>query len=201
MHTIGAVIDAEIAALQALRNSALMGRIDAACHMVSITSGAVVVTGMGKAGLVARKVAATLSSTGTPAIFLDPAQSAHGDMGMVRDGDVILGFSNSGKTAEVIHVFQHGIDMRLDRIIVTGRADSPLAWLADIAVVYPEVPEGCPIGRAPMASCVQQMCVGDAIAASLMAQRGFTEEDFLRFHHGGYLGAAISESVKVRAQG
>ena len=158
--------------------------------------GKLIVTGMGKAGLIGQKISATLRSTGQPSAFLDPAQALHGDMGMIRPGDVLLALSNSGQTAEVEAVIMYARSHEIPVIAITSDAGSPIAGAADVSIVYPRMPEGCPIGRAPMASTMQMMAIGDAIAAELMMRRGFSDADFLALHHGGYLGQQIREVVK-----
>jgi arabinose-5-phosphate isomerase len=159
--------------------------------------GKAVVTGMGKSGLIGRKIAATLQSTGQPSAFLDPAAAAHGDMGMIQDGDFLLVLSNSGQTNEIMPVLEYA-DGRNRIIAITARPQSPLALAADVVLTYPERPEGCPIGRAPMASTLMQLVIGDCLAAMLMVERKFTETDFLALHHGGYLGADIRGSLCLK---
>lgn len=164
----------------------------AASDLIWHAQGKVVVTGMGKSGHVAGKIAATFQSTGQEAVFLDPAAAAHGDMGIIRRGDIVLALSNSGKTAEILPVAIYAASHSAGMIAITGGAASPLAELADIVLGIPDMPEGCPIGRAPMASAIMQMSLGDALAAELMHRRGFTDADFLAIHHGGYLGQSIA---------
>lgn len=155
-----------------------------------------IVTGMGKAGLIGQKISATLRSTGQPSAFLDPAQALHGDMGMIHYGDGLLALSNSGETDEVLAVCQYGHEHRIPILAITADRDSPLSRIADHTIHYPRVAEGCPIGRAPMASTIMMLAIGDALAADLMVRRGFTEQDFLALHHGGYLGASIRGAVQ-----
>ena len=182
-----AVIRAEAHALELLAGS-LDRAFNLAVSCLWVCRGKVIVTGMGKAGLIARKIAATFQSTGTPAAFLCPAAAAHGDMGMICDQDLLLALSNSGETDEVLHVARYCQDRAVDIAVVTSHPESALAKLAKITVSLPAVPEGCPIGKAPMASTAMMMALGDAFAARLMQMRSFTAEDFLRLHHGGYLG-------------
>lgn len=184
------VIKAEIDALTALAKT-LDLNFEQALDLIWMMPGKVIVTGMGKAGLVARKIAATFQSTGTPAAFLDPAAAAHGDMGLIARGDAILALSNSGETDEVLHVAHYCAARHIPVVAITSGPTSPLAEQARVAITLPSVPEGCPIGRAPMASCIMMMALGDALAAELMVRRGFTEADFLALHHGGYLGRTI----------
>lgn len=150
--------------------------------------GKVVVTGMGKAGLIGAKISATLRSTGQPSVFLDPAQALHGDMGMIGPSDVLLALSNSGETDEVLAVMRYCAEHKIGVVGITGSDRSPVALESNATILYPRMPEGCPIGRAPMASAMMMLAIGDALAAALMVARGFTTADFLRLHHGGYLG-------------
>jgi arabinose-5-phosphate isomerase len=184
------VILAEADALLALADT-LDHNFERAASILWHCQGKVIVTGMGKAGLVGRKIAATFQSTGTPAVFLDPAAAAHGDMGLIGQGDTLLGLSNSGETDEIMHVAHFCQTRGNPTIAITSKPFSPLAGIADVALIMPDMPEGCPIGRAPMASCIIMMSLGDALAAELMVKRGFTETDFLALHHGGYLGRSI----------
>lgn len=190
-----AVIEAEIKALMALRGS-LGTRFVAATTAIKRAKGKLVVTGMGKAGLIGQKISATLRSTGQPSVFLDPAQALHGCMGMIAHGDALLALSNSGKTDEVLAVCRYARDNDVRIISITSDQPNPLAEIAEYALFYPVMPEGCPIRRAPMSSAMQMLALGDALAASLMADRHFTEADFLSLHHGGYLGRTLAEELK-----
>jgi len=154
-----------------------------------------VVSGMGKSGIVARKIATTFQSTGQRAVFLDPAAAAHGDMGIIEPGDTILMISNSGETDELQAVADYAMTFGNTIILVTARPNSPLAQLADHVLATPPVAEGDPIGQVPMSSIVCQLAVGDMLAAELMARRGFTEAEFLAIHHGGYLGRRITAAA------
>lgn len=167
-------------------------RFAIATAKIRIAPGKLVVTGMGKAGLVGQKISATLRSTGQPSAFLDPAQALHGDMGMLAHGDVLLALSNSGETTEVMSVVRYCAEHAIQVVAITADRPSPLATEADVTLSYPVLPEGCPIGRAPMASTTMMVALGDALAGALMAARDFTEQDFLALHHGGYLGRAIA---------
>lgn len=186
-----AVIRAEAHALEALASS-LDNHFELAVMALSLAEGKVIVTGMGKAGLIGRKIAATFQSTGTPAAFLCPAAAAHGDMGIICDSDILLALSNSGETGEVLHVARYCQDRDIDVAVITSHWQSPLAGLAKVTIGLPPMPEGCPIGKAPMASTSMMMALGDAIAARLMQMRGFTHDDFLKLHHGGYLGRTLA---------
>jgi arabinose-5-phosphate isomerase len=155
------------------------------------TTGRVVVSGIGKSGHVARKIAATLASTGTPALFVHPAEASHGDLGMLVAGDRLLVLSNSGETTELADLVAHAKRFGLKLIAVTGRPHSTLARAADIALVLPPAREACPMGLAPTTSTTLQMALGDAIAVALLNRRGFNEADFRLIHPGGRLGAQL----------
>lgn len=186
------VILSEASALTALAES-IGEDFEAACRFLDKPSGKIIVTGMGKAGLIGRKIAATFQSTGSPAAFLHPGEAAHGDMGMISDHDTLLALSNSGETDEVLHVARYCRDRpsRVLIIAITSNPASPLAQIASRSIILPPMPEGCPIGRVPMASTAMMLAIGDAIAAELMVRKGFTEAEFLTLHHGGYLGRAM----------
>lgn len=184
------VLATEAAALNAL--AATLGT--SFCKAVALlhqVSGRVVVTGMGKSGHVARKIASTLASTGTPSLFVHPAEASHGDLGMIVSGDAIIGLSNSGEAAELADIVSHARRFALPLIAITGRAESTLARAADIILLLPPAPEAGPIGMAPTTSTTMQMALGDALAVSLLARRGFTATDFGLFHPGGKLGARL----------
>ncbi|SET62738.1 arabinose-5-phosphate isomerase [Oceanicella actignis] len=153
--------------------------------------GRIVVSGMGKSGHVARKIAATLASTGTPAQFLHPAEASHGDLGMLTRQDVALVLSNSGGTPELADVIAHTRRFGIPLIGVASRPESPLLRAADIALVLPRAPEACSVGMAPTTSTTLTMALGDALAVALMKRRRFTAEHFRLFHPGGKLGAQL----------
>jgi len=183
-------LEAKIEALMLLRGLATGVAYDAAVDRIE-QAVRCIVTGMGKSGSVARKVAATFQSTGQSAAFLDPAAAAHGDMGIIEPGNVILMISNSGETDELRGVAAFASSRDNAVILVTSMPHSSLAQAASHVLSTPSGPEGDPIGRVPMSSIVCQLAVGDMLAASLMARRGFTEAQFLDLHHGGYLGRRI----------
>jgi arabinose-5-phosphate isomerase len=146
---------------------------------------------MGKSGHVARKIAATFASTGTPALFVHPAEASHGDLGMILPGDAILALSNSGETAELADIVAHARRFGLPLVAITAREASTLARSANVALLLPPSAEACPMGLAPTTSTTMQMALGDALAVALLTRRGFTEADFRRFHPGGRLGARL----------
>lgn len=189
------VIAMEVDGLAALADS-LNGNFGAAVERIATSKGRVAVSGMGKSGLVGRKIAATMASTGTPAQFVHPAEASHGDLGMITPDDVVICLSNSGETKEladiVAYTRRHGICL----IAITSGAGSTLALAADILLALPAAPEACPLGLAPTTSTTMQLALGDALAVALMARRGFTAEQFKSFHPGGKLGDSL---VKVSA--
>jgi arabinose-5-phosphate isomerase len=146
---------------------------------------------MGKSGHVARKIAATLASTGTPALFVHPAEASHGDLGMIVAGDVVLALSNSGETAELADLVAHTRRFGLKLISITARGGSALATASDVALLLPAAAEACPMGLAPTTSTTMQVALGDALAVALLTRRGFTAGDFRQFHPGGKLGARL----------
>ena len=154
-------------------------------------SGRIAVTGMGKSGHVARKVAATLSSTGSPAYFIHPAEASHGDLGMLSTHDAIIAFSNSGETVELSDILVFASRYGMPVIGITKRAGSLLGRHSEQVLLLPDVPEACPIGCAPTTSTTVMMALGDAIALTLLQARGFGPEDFHRFHPGGRLGRKL----------
>lgn len=178
-------------AIRSLRQSGVVDHLNRAADMIVEAQSRVVVTGMGKCWHVAGKISATLQSTGQPASALHPGEALHGDMGAIMAGDIVLALSNSGQTDEVIAVANYARSHGSRLITITAGEFSPLALVADHVLLVPEGPEGCPIGRAPMASAAAMMAIGDALAAELMVRRNFTETDFLALHHGGYLGRQI----------
>jgi arabinose-5-phosphate isomerase len=153
--------------------------------------GRVIVMGMGKSGHVGRKIAATLASTGTPAFFVHPAEAGHGDLGMVRPGDVLLAISNSGESEELAVLLPALKRLSLTIVAMTGSAESTLARHADIVLSSQVDQEACPLNLAPTASTTAQMALGDALAVALLDARGFREEDFARSHPGGSLGRKL----------
>jgi arabinose-5-phosphate isomerase len=185
-----AVLSTEAAGLRALA-AGLDGAFNQAVELLSAVEGRVVVSGMGKSGHVARKVAATLASTGTPALFVHPAEASHGDLGMIVAGDAVLALSNSGETPELADLVAHACRFALPVVAVTARLESALAQAADIVLRVPAAPEACPMGLAPTTSTVMQMALGDALAVALLTRRGFTAADFRQFHPGGRLGARL----------
>ncbi len=169
--------------------------LEKAVRMILEARGRVILTGMGKSGLVARKISATLNSTGTPSLFLHPAEAIHGDLGMVTGDDIILAISNSGRTAEINQLLPilKGMEARI--ISMTGRLDSPMARESDVVIDVAVEREACPMGLAPTASTTAALAMGDALAVALIHCRRFSRKDFRRFHPGGTLGERLSTRV------
>ena len=163
--------------------------------------GRVVVTGMGKSGLVARKIAATLSSTGTPALFLHPAEAVHGDLGMIVRGDVVLALSQSGETEEILRLLANIKRLQVKLLAMTGQLRSTLAQAADIVLDCSVEQEACSMGLAPTASTTTMLALGDALAVALAEKRGFREDDFADLHPGGKLGKKLARVESLMHSG
>lgn len=187
-------LDIEAAAVLGLK-SQLDGGFARAVQLVLKTSGRVVVMGMGKSGHVGRKIAATLASTGTPAMFVHPAEASHGDLGMIQAADAVLAISNSGESAEFTAILPLVKRLGAPLIAMTGNAQSTLARYADIVLHSGVEKEACPLNLAPTASTTAQMALGDALAVALLDARGFKAEDFARSHPGGALGRRLLTRV------
>ncbi len=185
----------EVLETEARAISALADRIDgdfvAACESILDCPGHMIVTGMGKSGHIAHKLAATLASTGTPAFFVHPAEASHGDLGMIRGDDLVLALSNSGETEELLRLLPGLKRLGVTLIAMTGRPDSTLARYADVHLDTSVDREACPLGLAPTASTSAQLALGDALAIALADARGFTAEDFARSHPAGTLGRRL----------
>jgi arabinose-5-phosphate isomerase len=184
-----AVLAREIEGLKALEDSLSDGFAKAVDCLANI-EGRIIITGMGKSGHVARKIAATMASTGTPAYFVHPGEASHGDLGMITTKDAVLALSNSGETAELSDMIGYAKRFSIPLIGIARRAGSMLVEAADIALVLPEIPEASPV-NAPTTSTTMMMALGDAIAVALLERRGFTKDDFSVYHPGGKLGKAF----------
>jgi arabinose-5-phosphate isomerase len=163
----------------------------AAVDLISGAQGRLIVTGMGKSGHVARKIAATFASTGTPAFFVHPSEASHGDLGMITPDDVIMALSWSGETVELQHLIDYSRRFRIGLIAITAVSDSTLGRAADVVLAIPQAREACPHNLAPTTSTLMQAALGDALAIALLESRGFTAIDFSRLHPGGRLGAML----------
>ncbi|MGB0747436.1 MAG: KpsF/GutQ family sugar-phosphate isomerase [Magnetospiraceae bacterium] len=184
------VLNAEAEGLAALA-AGLDASFITALDLIDGVAGRVVVTGMGKSGHVARKIAATLASTGTPAFFVHPGEASHGDLGMITRADALIALSNSGKTPELSDVVAHAKRIAIPLITITGKAGSPLAEAADVALVLPTMGEACPLGLAPTTSTTATMALGDALAVALLERKNFSSADFRALHPGGQLGRRL----------
>jgi arabinose-5-phosphate isomerase len=180
----------EAEALLAL-SDALNGDFEKAVNLIRSSHGRVVVTGMGKSGLIGQKIASTLASTGTPAFFVHPAEGIHGDLGMIIKGDVVIAISNSGETEEVVRILPIIKRIGADIVAMTGNPSSTLARSGDVFLDISVKEEACPLGLAPTASTTATLAMGDALAVALLLERGFKAEDFALFHPGGALGKKL----------
>ena len=189
------VLKIEARAVQALVDR-LDVQFDRAVDVLLRCKGKVVVSGMGKSGLVGQKIAATMASTGTPAFFLHPAEGIHGDLGMLGRADVLIAISNSGETHEILQLLPYVERMGIPVVSMTGRMASTLAKNSDVALDVSVSEEACPLGLAPTASTTATLAMGDALAVVLLQKRGFKEEDFAQFHPGGALGRRLLVRVE-----
>lgn len=188
------VLDIEAHSILKLKNS-INENFDKAIELLYCCKGRVIVTGMGKSGIIGKKIAATLSSTGTPSYFLHPAESTHGDSGIITRDDVIIAISNSGETQELLNLIPIIKRFGVPLIALTGGLSSTLARTSDVFLDISVEKEACPLNKAPTASTTATLAMGDALAVCLLEQRGFTENDFLMFHPGGTLGKGFLYSV------
>ncbi len=186
------VVAREAAALELLADS-LNDSFAEAVELLLGATGRVIICGMGKSGHVARKIAATFASTGTPAHFVHPAEASHGDLGMMAQGDVALVLSNSGETPELADVIAYTRRFGIPMIGIASRANSTLLKQCDVALVLPKAEEACDTGVVPTTSTTMTLALGDALAIALMEHRQFTPENFRQFHPGGKLGARLSK--------
>ncbi len=181
--------------LEAQGVTALAHTLDAAFSSVvtlfAKTSGRIVVTGMGKSGLIARKISATLTSTGTPALFVHPTDASHGDLGMILKDDVVLILSNSGETVELNNIIAYAKRFGISIVGITGVATSTLAGASDYLLLLPKIEEACPLQLAPTTSTTMMLALGDAIAMALLHRKNFSQEDFHLLHPGGKLGVKL----------
>ena len=190
----------EVLKIEARSILALMERIgpefERAVDTILKARGRVILTGMGKSGLVGKKISATFNSTGTSSLFLHPAEAIHGDLGMATPDDVILAISNSGQTSEINRILPILRDMGAKIILFTGNLESPMAHNSDVIIDVGVEREACPLGLAPTASTTAALAMGDALAVALLKSRRFSRDDFRRFHPGGKLGERLSIPIK-----
>ena len=189
------VLQVEARAIEALINR-LDERFERAIDLLYSCKGKVVVSGMGKSGLIGQKIAATLASTGTPAFFVHPAEGLHGDLGMLARGDVVVGISNSGETEEILKLLPYLKRLNIPVITLCGRIHSTLAKHSDVVLDVSVGEEACPMGLTPTASTTATLAMGDALAVALLQKRGIKEEDFAQFHPGGTLGRQLLLRVR-----
>lgn len=194
------VLKTEADGLMELAN-ALDSSFSDALNVFANINGRIIVTGMGKSGHVAHKVAATLASTGKPAFFVHPAEASHGDLGMIEKGDAVLAFSNSGETPELSDIVAYTRRYKIPLIAVTGKKSSSLVEQSDVALILPAAAEACTIGMAPTTSTTMQMALGDALAVALMERQGFTADDFADIHPGGQLGKMLLKVADIMHDG
>jgi arabinose-5-phosphate isomerase len=195
------VLLAEAEALSTMA-SGLGDSFAAALDLLTVAGGGrVIVSGMGKSGHVARKICATLSSTGTPSLYVHPAEASHGDLGMITAHDAVLALSNSGETPELTDVVNYTRRFAIPLVAITGRADSALAQAADQALTLPQVGEACPMGLAPTTSSTMMLALGDALAVALLERKNFSPADFQVFHPGGQLGRRLLKVADLMHRG
>lgn len=206
-HSASAIktLDIELEALEtlraALRSPMLSESVDRAIQALAATRGRVIVTGMGKSGHIARKIAATMRSTGTSALYLHPGEASHGDLGVITRQDVVLAITWSGETAELGDILHYCNHFGVTLIVATSHADSTAGRAANICLAMPPVREACPNELAPTSSTTLQMVLGDALAVALIEARGFTSSDFHVFHPGGKLGAQLCTVGEIMGVG
>lgn len=179
----------------------LDGAFVEAVELILACPGRVVTTGIGKAGIIARKISATLASTGTPSDFLHPAEALHGDLGRVTANDLVLALSNSGSTAEILRLVGPLRDIGAATIAITAEPDSPVGRHAEVVLAYGRVTEACPLGLAPTTSTTVMLALGDALAMAVSRERHFSPEAFARFHPGGDLGRSLMRVEEVMRKG
>lgn len=198
-------LDIEMKALERLRDAMrapqLGGAIEAALQTIVVSRGRVIVTGIGKSGQIASKIAATMRSTGTSALYLHPSEASHGDLGIITDDDVVLAITWSGETLELGDILHYCRKRSIKLIVATSQPESTAARAADICLVMPQVREACPNELAPTSSTTLQLVLGDALAVALIEARGFSPSDFRAFHPGGRLGAQLCEVGQIMGTG
>ncbi|HVL73308.1 MAG TPA: KpsF/GutQ family sugar-phosphate isomerase [Beijerinckiaceae bacterium] len=200
LRTLSAERDGIAILMDAIGNG-LGAPFAAAVALIAAAPGRVIVTGMGKSGHVGRKLAATLTSTGTAAYFVHPGEASHGDLGMIRPDDVIVALSWSGETGELSDLIAYAKRFRVALVAITARPDSTLGREADVCLAVPNAREACPNGLAPTTSTTMQLALGDALAIALLETRGFSASDFRVYHPGGRLGALLKQVRDVMHAG
>lgn len=204
IHSAAKTIETEIAALNALQASLSNGLAEPftkAVETIAHSKGRVIVSGIGKSGIIGTKLAATLASTGTPAFFVHASEASHGDLGMITEDDVVIALSWSGETQELASLLGFTRRFKVPLIALTRNAASALGQASDICLTLPKVPEACPHGLAPTSSTLIQLALGDALAIALLEAKGFTAQDFKVYHPGGKLGASLMHVKDVMHTG
>lgn len=194
------VLEVEVDGLQAMAK-AINGSFVEALDLIDRMRGRIIVTGMGKSGHVARKMAATFASTGTPALFVHPGEASHGDLGMITRGDVVIALSNSGETDELANVVTYVKRFAIPLIVITGRPQSTLGRAADVSLLLPAAAEACPMGLAPTTSTTIMLALGDCLAVALLERKGFSAADFQLLHPGGMLGRRLLRVADIMHSG
>lgn len=197
LRTIKGILETEATAIRSIPvNGVYLRVVELIRERVHERGGKVIASGMGKAGHVANHIATTLSSTGTPALFLHPSEAQHGDLGVIRKNDVLLVLSNSGKTREILELVEltHALYQDIPVVIITGNPEGPLAMKSDLVLFTGGPPEVCPLGLTPTTSATVMTVIGDVLVVLLMKRIGFTSQEYARRHHGGYLGQKSRES-------
>ena len=194
------VVSQESRALARLAES-LTGNFVDATALLAATRGRIVLSGMGKSGHIANKIAATLASTGAPALFVHPAEASHGDLGMITGADTLLMLSNSGETPELADLVTYATRFHIPVVAIVGRAPSTLADAATVALVLPDEPEAGTLGLAPTTSTIMMLALGDALAVALLERKGLTAEDFKLYHPGGKLGRRLVRVADIMHAG
>jgi len=200
IEVAGRVLRIEAQALLDLA-AGLDATLSRAVGLLAGITGRVVVTGMGKSGHIARKIAATLASTGTPALWVHPGEASHGDLGMIAKNDAVIALSNSGDTAELADIVAYAKRFQIPLIGITRRAHSSLAEQSDVPLILPASPEACPLGLAPTTSTTLMLALGDALPVALLERRGFSAADFKVFHPGGQLGRQLLRVTEMMHDG
>ena len=194
------VLETEAAAILALV-ARLDGTFERAVELLRCCRGRVILTGMGKSGIICQKIAATLTSTGTPALFLHPAEAIHGDIGVVQPDDVVVALSYSGETDEILRLLESIRRLGVKLIVISGAPRSALAQAADVALDCSVTEEACPLNLAPTASTTAALAIGDALAMTLLVEKGFRQEDFASLHPGGRLGKRLMKIESLMHDG
>jgi arabinose-5-phosphate isomerase len=201
LNTVRTEINGIEALAEALTEGELGTAFNAAVALIAKAKGRLIVTGMGKSGLIARKIAATMASTGTPSLFIHPAEASHGDLGMVAPEDMVLALSWSGETTELTDIITYCRRFDVPLIVITSQAESAAGRAADICLTLPRAAEACPYQLAPTTSTTVQLVLGDALAVALLEQRGFSASEFRIFHPGGKLAARLKTVADLMGSG